>query len=121
MSDWVPLEPGSKLLARSMSYIKPLNGDLGPKQAKCEIRDEMIHANPEDYLTMLTTTRAPDVPSGSIFSVKTRTCIMWASATTSKVIVTTQVEWTNRSWIKSTVEPFYVSFFNVDLCSTFLF
>ena len=102
MSDWAPLEPGSKLLARNMSYIKPLNGSLGPKQTKCEIRDETINADPEDYLTMLTTTRTPDVPSGGVFSVKTRTCIMWASAITSKVIVTTQVEWTGRSFIKGT-------------------
>lgn len=85
-----------------MSYIKPLSGSLGPKQAKCEIRDETVHADPDDYLTMLATTRTPDVPSGGVFSVKTRTCIMWASAITSKIIVTTQVEWTGRSFIKGT-------------------
>ena len=96
VSDWVPITPGSKLLARNMSYIKPLSGSLGPKQAKCEIRDETVHADPDDYLTMLATTRTPDVPSGGVFSVKTRTCIMWASAITSKIIVTTQVEWTDR-------------------------
>lgn len=104
MSDWVPIEPGSKLLARNMSYIKPLNAGLGPKQAKCEIRDETVYADLEDYLTMLTTTRTPDVPSGSVFSVKTRTCIMWASAITTKVVVTTQVEWTGRSFIKGIIE-----------------
>ncbi len=111
VSDWVPLEPGSKLLARNMSYIKPLNGSLGPKQTKCEIRDETIHAEDEDYFTMLTTTRTPDVPSGGVFSVKTRTCIMWASAITSKVIVTTQVEWTGRSFIKGRPSPCNVPFF----------
>ncbi|KAK2464892.1 hypothetical protein APHAL10511_002968 [Amanita phalloides] len=104
VSDWRPIEPGSMLLARNMSYIKPLKGSLGPKQAKCEIRDETIHADPEDYLTMLTTTRTPDVPSGGVFSVRTRTCIMWASAITSKVVITTQVEWTGRSFLKGIIE-----------------
>lgn len=104
VSDWTPTELGSNFLARNMSYIKPLNGSLGPKQAKCELRDETIHADPEDYLTMLTTTRTPDVPSGGVFSVKTRTCIMWASAMTTKLVVTTQVEWTGRSFIKGIIE-----------------
>ncbi|KAF8633533.1 hypothetical protein AX15_001338 [Amanita polypyramis BW_CC] len=104
VSDWTPIEPGSNLLARNMSYIKPLNGSLGPRQTKCEIRDETIHADPEDYHTMLTTTRTPDVPSGGVFSVKTRTCIMWASAITSKIVITTEVEWTGRSFIKGIIE-----------------
>jgi hypothetical protein len=107
MSDWVPLESGSKLLARNMSYVKLFSGRFD----KREIRDETIHADPEDYITMLKTTRIPGGPSGGVYSIKTRTCIMWASAITSKVIVTTQVEWTGWSFIKSTVEPFYVSFF----------
>ncbi|KAF8641191.1 hypothetical protein AX17_000826 [Amanita inopinata Kibby_2008] len=104
ISDWTPVEPGSKLLTRNMSYIKPLSGSLGPKQTKCEIRDETIHDDPDDYVTMLTTTRTPEVPSGGVFSVKTRTCIMWASAVSSKIVVTTQVEWTGRSFIKGIIE-----------------
>lgn len=83
-----------------MSYIKPLAGSLGPKQTKCEIRDEMAHVDFEEYITTMTTTRTPDVPSGGVFSVKTRTCVMWASPVSSKVIVSSQVEWTGRSFIK---------------------
>jgi hypothetical protein len=105
MSDWAPVNPASKLLTRNMSYIKPLNGSLGPKQTKCEIKDEMAHLDFDQYITTVTTTRTPDVPSGGVFSVKTRTCIMWASAISSKVLVTTQVEWTGRSFIKG---AFYV-------------
>jgi hypothetical protein len=105
MSDWAPTAPGSKLLARNMSYIKPLNGSLGPKQTKCEIRDEMLHCDFDDYVVTLTTTRTPDVPSGGVFSVKTRTCIMFASAVSTRVIVTTQVEWTGRSFIKGDEFP----------------
>jgi len=83
-----------------MSYIKPLNASLGPRQTKCELTDEIVHCDFDDYASTLTTTRTPDVPSGNVFSVKTKTCIMWASNVSSRVIVTTQVEWTGRSFIK---------------------
>lgn len=88
------------MLTRNMSYIKPLAGGLGPKQTKCELKDEMVHLDYDDYVTMLTTTRTPDVPSGNVFSVKTRTCLMWAGTGTTRIVVTTQVEWTGRSFIK---------------------
>ena len=99
ISDWTPTDD-PKLLARNMTYIKPLNASIGPKQTRCELRDETIFCDFDDYVSMLTTTRTPDVPSGNVFSVKTRTCITWASAVASKVLVTTQVEWTGRSFIK---------------------
>ncbi|THH18632.1 hypothetical protein EW146_g2399 [Bondarzewia mesenterica] len=104
ISDWAPSTSDPKCLTRNMSYIKPLNSSIGPKSTKCELRDETIHCDFEDYIVTITTTRTPDVPSGGVFSVKTRTCIMWASAVSTKVIVTTQVEWTGRSFIKGIIE-----------------
>lgn len=83
-----------------MSYIKALNNSVGPRQTKCEIHDEAVHCDFDDYVVMVTSTRTPDVPSGGVFVVKTRTCLMWASSITTRVIVTTQVEWTGRSFIK---------------------
>lgn len=83
-----------------MSYIKPLNAPIGPKQTKCELSDEVVYCDFDDYASTLTTTRTPDVPSGNVFSVKTRTCIMWASNVSSRVVVTTQVEWSGRSFIR---------------------
>lgn len=100
ISDW-GLDPETKLLSRNFSYIKPLaNVGVGPKQTKCELKDETLHCDFEDYIVTLTTTRTPDVPSGGAFSVKTRTCLMWASSSSTRVLVTTQVEWTGRSFIK---------------------
>lgn len=87
-----------------MSYIKPLSASIGPKQTKCELTDEMIHLDYNDYVSMLTTTRTPDVPSGGVFAVKTRTCLMWASRTSTRIVVTTTVEWTGRSFIKGIIE-----------------
>jgi hypothetical protein len=83
-----------------MSYIKPLSGGFGPKQTKCELRDENQHIDFNEYASTITTTRTPDVPSGSVFSVKTRTCVMWAGSTTTKVVVTFTVEWTGKSFVK---------------------
>lgn len=48
----------------------------------------------------LTTTKTPDVPSGGSFAVKTKTCFTWARNNTTRVLVTTAVEWTGRSFIK---------------------
>ncbi|OBZ68431.1 GRAM domain-containing protein YSP2 [Grifola frondosa] len=104
ISDWTPTLENPKLLARNMTYIKPLNGSIGPKQTKCELHDETVYCDFDDYVVMVTTTRTPDVPSGGVFSVKTRTCIMWASSVSTKVIVSTQVEWTGRSFIKGIIE-----------------
>ncbi|KAG8716061.1 hypothetical protein FRC11_010254 [Ceratobasidium sp. 423] len=104
ISDWHPEQSGSQLLARNMTYIKPLNGSIGPKQTKCELKDETLHVDFDDYVSTLTTTRTPDVPSGNVFSVKTRTCIMWAGAAASRLVVTTTVEWTGRSFIRSIID-----------------
>ncbi|RXK35263.1 hypothetical protein M231_07488 [Tremella mesenterica] len=103
-SDWRPKSPGDKNLTRSMSYIKPLNGSIGPKQTKCHIIDETEHLDFDDFVTMVTTTRTPDVPSGGVFSVKTRTCLMWAGAGSTRVVVSTCVEWTGKSWVKGIIE-----------------
>ena len=104
MSDWAPTSSESNCLARNMSYVRPLNGSIGPRSTKCEIHDETVHSDLDDYISMITTTRTPDVPSGSVFSVKTRTCITWASSASSRVVVSTQVEWTGRSFIKGTLK-----------------
>ncbi|KAK4685181.1 hypothetical protein P7C73_g4972, partial [Tremellales sp. Uapishka_1] len=103
-SDWKPISSDNKLLTRNMSYIKPLNGSIGPKQTRCDIVDEQEHYDEDQYIVMLTTTRTPDVPSGGVFSVKTRTCYMWAGANSTKVMVTTEVEWTGKSWVKGLIE-----------------
>ncbi|TFK56894.1 hypothetical protein OE88DRAFT_1650390 [Heliocybe sulcata] len=104
ISDWTPSPDNPQALFRNMSYIKPLSGGLGPKQTKCELRDETLHCDFDDYVVMLTTTRTPDVPSGNVFSVKTKTCLMWASNVSTRIVVTSQVEWTGRSFIKGIIE-----------------
>ncbi|WWC99175.1 hypothetical protein V866_006070 [Kwoniella sp. B9012] len=103
-SEWRPISSSDSLLTRSTSYIKPLNGSIGPKQTKCHITDEHEHLDFDDYISLITTTKTPDVPSGGVFSVKTRTCLMWAGRNSTKVVVTTTVEWTGKSWVKGIIE-----------------
>ncbi|KAG9098079.1 hypothetical protein FRC06_006833 [Ceratobasidium sp. 370] len=103
-SEWYPKEPDSTLLARDTTFIKPLAGGFGPKQAKCEIKEEQMHIDFDDYASILTTTRTPEVPSGGLFAVKTRACLMWASAASTRLVVTTVVEWTGRSFIRGVVD-----------------
>jgi len=104
IADWAPVSPGSKLLTQNLTYIKPLAGSLGPKQTKCEIKHEMVYCDFDDFISTVTTTRTPDVPSGGVFAVKTRTCVMWASPVSSKVVITSQIEWSGRSFIKGIIE-----------------
>ncbi|CAE6424441.1 hypothetical protein ACGC1H_002590 [Rhizoctonia solani] len=104
VSEWTPKEPDSPLMMRDMSFIKPLSGGLGPKQTKCEIKDEIVHMDFDDYVSVLTTTRTPDVPSGSVFSVKTRACLTWAGSASTRCVVTSAVEWTGRSFIKAVID-----------------
>lgn len=42
-----------------MSYIKPLNASMGPKETLCNIKDESENADPEGYYTDVTTTQTP--------------------------------------------------------------
>ena len=50
------------------------------------------------------------MPSGGVFAVKTRTCVMWASPVSSKVMITSQIEWSGRSFIKGKASFFWEVF-----------
>jgi VAD1 Analog of StAR-related lipid transfer domain len=91
-----------------MSYIKPLGGGIGPKYTECEIHDEMVHSDLVNYVVMVTTMHTLNLPSGGVFSVKTHTCITWDSSASLRLIMTSQVEWTGRSYIKGSKCTRYV-------------
>lgn len=90
---------------REFDYIKPLGGSIGPKQTKCMITDEEIHTDFDDYVTVMTTTRTPDVPAGNSFSVKTRTCLTWnGNGNVVRMFVSCATEWTGRSMLRSVID-----------------
>ncbi|PSS02265.1 hypothetical protein BD289DRAFT_359848, partial [Coniella lustricola] len=89
---------------RSYSYIKPLNASIGPKQTKCIITENMENVDLEKAVNVLVTTQNPDVPSGSLFSVKTKYCLSWAENNATRVQISCVVEWTGKSWLKGPIE-----------------
>ncbi|KAI8388886.1 uncharacterized protein BYT42DRAFT_544103 [Radiomyces spectabilis] len=103
MGNWQKGE-GTVQYTRESSYIKPLNGSIGPKQTKCLLKDEVLEYDLQKCISLITTTQTPDVPSGSSFSVKTRVCFTWAGKSKVRMVVTVLVDFTKSSWLKSTIE-----------------
>ncbi|GAA5992504.1 hypothetical protein JCM11641_001915 [Rhodosporidiobolus odoratus] len=93
------------LKQRDMSYLKPLNAPVGPKQTHCHIHDENEKLDSDACVVNLTRTKTPDVPSGDGFSVVTRTVFTWAEGGGCRVRVTTEVEWTKvNRFLKGVIE-----------------
>jgi len=91
---------GEAKKSRGYSYIKPLSGSIGPKQTKCIITETLEQFDLEKAVTVNCSTQNPDVPSGNIFLVKTRYCLMWAPGNATRVLVTATIEWSGKSWLK---------------------
>ncbi|KAF9970558.1 hypothetical protein BGZ73_006727 [Actinomortierella ambigua] len=85
-------------------YTKWLGMPIGPKTTKATLTDVCEHKDFDEYVTCVTTTSTPDVPSGSCFTTKNRTCITWAGPNQVRVVVTGAVEFTKTSWIKGQIE-----------------
>lgn len=90
--------------SRSYSYIKPLNASLGPKQTKCIVAETLDSLDYEKAISLSVSTQTPDVPSGSVFSVKTKYCLSWADNNATRVQVNCTIEWTGKSWLKGPIE-----------------
>lgn len=90
---------------RGYNYIKPLNASIGPKQTKCIITETIENIDLEKAINVLSSTQNPDVPSGNVFSVKTKYCLTWAENNSTRVQVNCVVEWTGKSWLKGEKSP----------------
>ncbi|KAK3060583.1 hypothetical protein LTS18_008220 [Coniosporium uncinatum] len=88
----------------SYQFTKPLNGSIGPKQTRCIINQTLEQYDLEKAVTVSCATQNPDVPSGNVFVVKTRYCLMWAPGNTTRLIATSAIEWTGKSWLKGPIE-----------------
>lgn len=91
---------------RSFSYIKPLNTTVGPKQTKCIVNEQIENIDLEKAVNILVTTQTPDVPSGNVFSVKTKYCFSWAENNATRIQVNCTIEWTGKSWFKGMYTEF---------------
>ncbi|OAQ86712.1 GRAM domain-containing protein [Purpureocillium lilacinum] len=89
---------------RTYSYIKPLYASIGPKQTKCIVSETVDNIDLDRAVNVSASTQTPDVPSGNVFSVKTRFCLSWAENNTTRVQVNCTTEWTGKSWLKGPIE-----------------
>lgn len=89
---------------RVYSYSKPLNFSIGPKSTKCEVMEEIVHYDPENYIELISTTRTPNIPSGNSFNIKTRYLMWWTDDNKCNLQLSYWVEWTSSSWIKNMIE-----------------
>ncbi|RYP10247.1 hypothetical protein DL764_000739 [Monosporascus ibericus] len=74
--------------SRNYTYIKPLNAAIGPKQTKCIVTETLEQLDLEKSVNVSITTQNPDVPSGNVFSVKTKYCMSWAENNMTHVTLT---------------------------------
>ncbi|KAI1327125.1 hypothetical protein F5Y16DRAFT_204046 [Xylariaceae sp. FL0255] len=89
---------------RTYSYIKPLNSSIGPKQTKCIVSEAVEVLDLEKAVIVVVGVQTPDVPSGNIFSVKTKYCLSWAENNATRVIMSCTIEWSGKSWLKGPIE-----------------
>lgn len=86
--------------SRSYTYIKPLNASIGPRSTKCITSETLDSLDFEKSANLTMTTQTPDVPSGNVFTVKTKYCLSWAENNATRVQVNCTIEWTGKSWLK---------------------
>lgn len=89
---------------REYSYIKPLNGSIGPKQTKCISTEYLDFLDLEKAVVVTLTTQTPDVPSGNVFSTKTKYLFTWAQNNQTRFFMTCGIEWTGKSWLKGKMD-----------------
>lgn len=100
--EWKDGDAGKKV--RSFSYIKPLGGPIGPKQTKCNITETVEYCDLESHVSVVVATQTPDVPSGNVFVVKSKYCLMWGGEGQTRMVATCTVEWSGKSWLKGPIE-----------------
>ncbi|KAF3395776.1 hypothetical protein F1880_006771 [Penicillium rolfsii] len=89
---------------RKYSYIKPLSGSIGPKQTKCISTETLDFLDLEKAVLVTLSTQTPDVPSGNVFATKTKYLFTWAAGNQTRFLMTCNIEWTGKSWLKGPIE-----------------
>ncbi|OBT40842.1 hypothetical protein VE00_08627 [Pseudogymnoascus sp. WSF 3629] len=95
---------GGEIKTRTFSYIKPLNGAIGPRQTKCVITETLDAMDLEKAVSVTVSTQTPDVPSGNVFTTKTKYCLSWAEGGGTRLQMNCTIEWTGKSWLRGPIE-----------------
>ena len=90
----------NEVRSRSYSYIKPLYASIGPKSTKCLIVENMDSFDLEKAVSVTVSTQTPDVPSGNVFTTKTKFCLTWAPGNATRLLMNFTIEWSGKSWLK---------------------
>ncbi|KAK5128029.1 hypothetical protein LTR85_005146 [Meristemomyces frigidus] len=88
----------------TFDYIKPLNAPVGPRQTKCITTNTLTAFDLEKAVSIDCSTQTPDVPSGSVFTTKTKYCLMWGPDNSTRMVASCTIEWTGKSWLKGPIE-----------------
>ncbi|OOQ91213.1 GRAM domain protein [Penicillium brasilianum] len=89
---------------RKYSYIKPLSGSIGPRQTKCISTENLDFLDLDKAVLVTLSTQTPDVPSGNVFATKTKYLFTWAPGNQTRFLMTCNIEWTGKSWLKGPIE-----------------
>lgn len=89
---------------RQYEFIKPINGSVGPKQTKCICTDTIKEWDLESCISVITSTKTPDVPSGNSFVTLTRYTLWWGSNNSTILQLSYRMEWSARSFLKGPIE-----------------
>ncbi|KAI5962986.1 uncharacterized protein KGF55_002778 [Candida pseudojiufengensis] len=103
-NEFRPSNDDPTVLTREYTYRRNLGYSIGPKSTRCEVIETIEHLNFADYIIVTTTTQTPDVPSGSVFQVKTRFVFTWGENNSTNLLISHYVDWKGKSWMKSVIE-----------------
>ncbi|WWD18868.1 hypothetical protein CI109_103323 [Kwoniella shandongensis] len=80
---------------RNMTYVMHMTNPLGPAKSDCIGTEVIVASDPEDSHEVESETQTLDVPSGKNI----------AGAPATRILSTTQVDWTGSSMLKSAITP----------------
>ncbi|KAG5924351.1 hypothetical protein E4U42_004660 [Claviceps africana] len=89
---------------RTLTYIKPLNGTIGPRQTKCVVTETLDQIDLEKAVNLSVSSQTPEVPYGNLFTIKTKYCLSWAENNATRVQINCAVDWSGKCWLKGTIE-----------------
>jgi hypothetical protein len=76
---------------------------MGPKSSICHVL-ESIKTISVNQICMESVTQTPDVPSGSAFQARVSICLLYQSKNSTRIIVSSQVEYLKSTWIKMAID-----------------
>jgi hypothetical protein len=76
---------------------------MGPKSSVCHVL-ESIKTISVNQVCMESVTQTPDVPSGSAFQARVSICLLYQSKTSTRIVVSSQVEYLKSTWIKMAID-----------------